>query len=273
MNVRLIADLYNDQPVTPPPGPPTQPREEVLDAVPVEPPPIEADEHSVLGLTELLLKQPARVDRLTREEGRPPELIPRFLAIAVASFGLFSLALVILLNAVNRSALPGFLRERWSHAAAPAVSLWLAYTLGLIAATGICLPSFYFQGLLAGVRMSVLQVTTHVLKGKAATSIMLLGLLPVYFAVMLGLIVFGADRDLLEACLYAGLGLPILAGLWGTQNIYEGVMALTDTLPPERRCARGCFLRRLVLAWAACYTAVTPVMIYKLWEYFSGVLG
>jgi hypothetical protein len=240
--------------------------------VAVEEPPIEVDERSVLGLTELLLKQPGRVDRLTREDSRQPELIPRFLAIAIASFGLFSLALVLLLNSVERGALPEFLRDRWAHTPGMAASLWLAYTLGLVAATGICLPSFYFHGLLAGMRLSVLQVVSHILKGKAATSIMLLGMLPIYFAVMLGLIVFGADQTVVESFLYIGLALPFLAGFWGTANILGGVKALADTLPPER-CHRACFLRRLVFAWAACYTAVTPVMIYRLWEYFSGVLS
>ncbi len=255
MNAKLLEEIYAGG--------------EIVDAVPVEEPPIEADERTVLGLTELLLKQPARVDLLTRDEGRQSELIPRFLAISVGSFGLFSLALVVLLNSVGHAALPAFLRGRWSHTAGPAVSLWLAYTLGLVAATGICLPSFYFQGLLAGVRLSVLQVTSHVLKGKAATSIMLLGMLPIYFALMLGLIVFGATQEVIERFLYFGLALPFVAGLWGTQNIYHGMLTAVDTLPPERRCQRACFLRRLILAWAACYTAVTPVMIYTLWDHFS----
>ncbi|MFO0948613.1 MAG: hypothetical protein U1D30_22265 [Planctomycetota bacterium] len=39
-----------------------------------------------------------------------------------------------------------------------AIKLLLAYNFGLIAAVGVCLPSFYFYGLLAGVRMSMLEV-------------------------------------------------------------------------------------------------------------------
>ena len=61
-------------------------------------------------------------------------------------------------------------------------------------------------------------------------------------------------------------------GLWGTLNILQGVQGVADTLPPER-CHRGCFLRRLVFAWAAVFTAVTPVMIYRLWDYFSAALN
>jgi hypothetical protein len=68
--------------------------------------------------------------------------------------------------------------------------------------------------------------------------------------------------------LYIGLLLPFFAGLWGVASIFQGFMRLADTL----RCAvqRVCFLRRLTLAWAACYTAVTPFMIYALWTHFTG---
>src|SRR5204863_127660 len=78
----------------------------------------------------------------------------------------------------------------WTGAAGPALALGLAYPVGLVASTGICLPAFYFFGLLAGVRASLLQVTAHVLTGKAATALLLLGLLPIYLAVTLGLRVF-----------------------------------------------------------------------------------
>ncbi len=237
-------------------------------------PPVAVNEHSVLGLAELLLKQPGRLDSLTREEERQRELIPRFLAIALASFGLFALALSLLLYRVPAAALPSFLTGHWSRAPlGSAVSLTLAYTLGLVAATGVCLPSFYFYALLSGVKISVLHVTAHIMKGKSATSMMLLGILPIYVAIVLGMIVFEADLPLLTAALYLGLLLPFVAGLWGVRSIYQGFMSLADTLPAERRCRRTCFLRRLTLACAACYSAVTPVMIYTLWDFFAGKLG
>jgi hypothetical protein len=161
--------------------------------------------------------------------------------------------------------------EHWSGAVRPALCLWAAYTLGLVAATGICLPSFYFYGLLAGVKITMVQVTTHVLKGKATTAIMLLGLLPIYLAVVLGLIIFRATPDALQVALGVGLVLPFLAGLWGVRSIYTGFMRLADTLPVKCRDRRACFLRRLTLAWAACYTVVSPVMIWTLWEHLSVV--
>lgn len=230
-------------------------------------PGIDVDDHSTLGLAELLLKNNRQVDSMVREEDRQASLIPRFLGIAVTSFSVFSLALAMLLSLVPAEDLPEFLKQAWIRSPGRAgVSLWLAFTFGLVAATGVCLPSFYFYGLLSGVRITVLQVTAHIMEGMAATSLMLMGLLPIYVAYVLGMIVFHAPADSIRPMIYFGLALPFIAGLYGVRTTLRGFMQLADTLPPERRCRRGCFLRRLTLACSACYTAVTPVMIYKLWD-------
>lgn len=228
------------------------------------------DEHSILGLSELLLKYPQHVDALTRQTREQPELIPRFLAVALISFSVFSLTLILVLSNAHPHTLPAFLARHWAHdPVGSSVSLWLAYTLGLIGATGVCLPSFYFYSLLAGVRISILQVTANVLKAKASTALMLLGVLPIYVAVVLGLFVFQAPLPWLRNAIYLGLALPFLAGMWGVWGLYRGFLGLSDTLAPERRCSRTCFLRRLTLAMAACYSAVTPLMIYSLWTFFA----
>jgi hypothetical protein len=114
--------------------------------------------------------------------------------------------------------------------------------------------------------LSFVQTVAHVVKGMGATSVMLVGLLPVYFAVVLGMIVFKASEPWLLNSLYLGLALPFIAGLWGIRSIYRGFFALVDTIPEEQRYSRGVFLRRLTLAWAAVYTAVTPIMIWTLWN-------
>jgi hypothetical protein len=231
--------------------------------------PLNADERSVLGLAELLLKLPGRLDKLCRDEARQAELIPRFLAIALGSFAIFSAALVLILSAANPEALPPLLAGQWARPGiGPGLSLALAYTLGLVAATGVCLPCFYFYSLLAGVKTSVLQITTQTMRSKAASAVMLMGLLPIYVAVVLGMIVFRVSPAEMQVALYVGLGLPFLAGLFGVYTLYKGFMGLADTLPPQRRCRRECFLRRLTLSMAACYTAVSPVMIYTLWNTF-----
>jgi hypothetical protein len=237
-------------------------------AVPDDEPP--GDDRSVLGLTELLLKDPGRLDRLARDDGRQPLLIPSFLAVGLASFSLFALALVLTFNAAPVAALPDVLAGSWAdRPTASAVALWLAYALGFTLATGVCLPSFYFYGLLAGVRVSWLQVTAQIMKGQASTAMMLMGILPVYLAAALGAVVFGVAPDVLRAVLCVGLVLPFFAGLWGVRSIYVGFLGLSDTLPPERRGDRECWLRRLTASCSACYTAVCPVMIYTLWRYFA----
>ena len=113
------------------------------------------DERSVLGLAELLLKNPSRVDRLARDESRQLLLLPSLLAIGLVSFSLFALGLVLTLGAAPAEALPELLAERWAaHRTTSALALWLAYALGFTLTTGVCLPSFYFYSLLAGVRVS-----------------------------------------------------------------------------------------------------------------------
>lgn len=247
-----------------------------LDALPyvelAEPPVMPVNEHSLVGLVELLLKAPAQLDAWTRDPSRQVELIPRLLTLALTSFALFSAVLVLLFCRANVEVVPSIL-ENWSQSPGPAIALGLAYPIGLVAATGICLPTFYFFGLLAGVRITVLQVATHVLKGKAATAVLLLGLTPIYLSITLGMLIFHADDKAMSAALAAGLALPFLAGLWGVRSIYIGFLGLADTLPAERRCRRTCFLRRLTVAWAAVYTIVTPVMIWSLYQNLVARLG
>jgi hypothetical protein len=232
------------------------------------------NERSVLGLAELLLKEPSQVDSLARDESRQLLLLPSLLAIGLVSFSLFALALVLTLGAAPVEALPEFLVERWTvHRTGSALALWLAYALGFTLTTGVCLPSYYFYGLLAGVRVSWPQVTAQIMKGQASTAMMLMGIVPVYVTLALGGMVFGVPPPLLRGVLYADLVLPFAAGLWGVRSIYLGFLGLSDTLPPQRRCQRECWLRRLTAACSACYTAVCPVMIYTLWGFVADHLA
>jgi hypothetical protein len=154
---------------------------------------------------------------------------------------------------------------RWSDGAW--ASLTLAYVLGMVAATGVCLPSFYFYGLLAGVKLSMLQATAHAVKCLAVTAVVLVGALPIYVAIALGMIVFSAPAEGTQWTIGMGLALPFVAGLGGVYSLFVGFTGLADTLPA---CRRACFLRRLTLAWSVCYSTVTPVMIYWLWTRFAG---
>ena len=88
-------------------------------------------------------------------------------------------------------------------------------------------------------------------------------------ALGLAIVIFRVPGPVREATFWLGLILPFLAGLFGTYSLYRGLAGYADTLPPDRRARRATFLQRLVVSWAACYTAVTPVMIHTLWVFFA----
>jgi hypothetical protein len=218
-------------------------------------------------LIELMLKDRRRLDALIRDESLAPELIPKLLAVALLGFSIFGIASTLILNL--EPSLPAWVpRASWSDGTW--ANLTLAYALGLVAATGVCLPSFYFYGLLAGLKLSMLQSTAHAVKCLAVTSVVLVGALPIYVAVSLGMVVFSAPAEALHLTTALGLALPFLAGLWGVRTLFLGFTDLADTVPACRKFERACFLRRLTVAWAACYTAVTPLMIAWLWTRLSG---
>lgn len=248
-----------------------------------------AGESSQFGLIELLLKDQRRLDRLARSPQLQREFIPLLLAIGLIGYAIFGLALAIVFTLahvwpeltsaaqwlehgggtpIRIVADPGRAAfARWLDGSA--LGLIAAFTLGLIGSIGICLPSFYFYGLLAGVRTTMLQVTTNALKGMASSAVALVGALPIYFAAVLGLLVFDTPEWLIATVCFFGMVLPFITGLYGTRSLYIGFVGLVDTMAADRRCRRECFLRRLLLAWSACFTAVTPVMIFTLWEYLS----
>jgi hypothetical protein len=218
-------------------------------------------------LVELMLKDRRGLDALVRDEGHAPDLIPRLLAVALLGFTIFGISATLIVNL--GTTLPAWVPSaRWADGTW--ASLTLAYVLGLVAATGVCLPSFYFYGLLAGVKLSMLQATAHAVKCLSVTAVVLVGALPIYVAVALGMIVFSAPDDWMRGTIYLGLVLPFIAGLWGVHTLFVGFTDLAETLPARRKAHRAVFLRRLTLAWSACYTTVTPVMIYWLWTRFAG---
>jgi hypothetical protein len=114
-------------------------------------------------------------------------------------------------------------------------------------------------------------VLLHTLKSKASAAVALVGILPIYTTVALSTVVFELPRSLVHLVFFVGLILPFIAGLWGTRSLYLGLAVLCDTLPAHRRAQRECFVRRLVLSWSTIYTAITLIMIFSFWEFFSRV--
>jgi len=243
-----------------------------------------------LGLIELILKNPVQLDRLIRQPHQQAKLLPRFLAISLICFTFFGVALSLVLSATSvwphLFSIDSFITRKQSDLmqfqdfgsqsfAAPwtngnAFRLIAAYAVGLIAATGICLPSLYFYGLLAGVRMTMMDVVLQSLKSKAVAAVTLVGILPIYAALGLAIAIFPIPVPARDAVLLLGLILPFIAGLSGTFSLYRGLSMLTDTMEKSRRVYRECFLQRLVLSWCAVYSAVSPVLIFTLWQRLQG---
>ena len=213
------------------------------------------------NLTEMTLKRPEDLRSVARDEELQPRVVLNLLLIGLAGIALFSVAFTIILACA-----PAL---EW----VPRVSLRdrtvlrpvLTYTIGMVGALGICLPSFYFYGLLAGVRASMLQVTAishHVL---ANTGMVLMGLLPIYVGAILGVIVLGATDGLFYPFLIGmGLLLPFIAGLANLGVMYDGFTDLIKTLPEARAAGRAPMVRLLALAWAALYTTVAPVTLWAV---------
>lgn len=239
-----------------------------------------------LSLLELILKAPKRLDRLIREPARQAELLPRLLAISLIGFTFFGVAMSLVLTTssvwpqlfpmeaviAGREVTPlsfapsgeSSLLTQWLNG--NALRMIVAYAVGLVAATGICLPSLYFYGLLAGVRMTLLDVVLQSLKSKAVAAVTLVGVLPIYATFGLAIAIFPMAIWMRDLLLMLGLILPFIAGTAGTYSLYRGLSGFADTMPAELRQERGCFLERLVLSWAVCYTAVAPVLIFTLWQ-------
>lgn len=218
-------------------------------------------EPTFANLTDMTLKRPEDVRTLARDEEIQPRVVLYLLLIGLAGIGLFSLAFTIILAcAPQLSWVP-----RVSFHDRSILRPVLSYTIGMIGALGICLPSFYFYGLLAGVRASMLQVTAISLHALATTGIILMGLLPIYVGIILAVIVLGATQGLVYPFLVGiGLLLPFLAGLTSLKVMYEGFVDLIRTLPETRMESRAPMVRLLALAWACLYTAVAPVTLWAV---------
>ena len=244
---------------------------------------------TIAGLVDLLLKDQPRLNAIARAKDRQREMVPRLLAVGLLGYAVFGVALALAFTAIGRwptlepiavwlekpeHSPVGFIAlsdasiwSPWTSGSAPA--MLAGYVLGLIGALGICLPSFYFYGLLAGVRVSMLDVAVLAAKTVAAGAVALVGVLPIYVAIVLGAAVFDVSAEIVVPLACLGLLLPFIAGLWGTRTLYVSFLGWCDTMPAERRERRQCFLRRLLFAWSGCYTAIAPVMIYTLWEKLS----
>ena len=151
-----------------------------------------------------------------------------------------------------------------------ALALPLAYAVGIVLAACVCLPSFYFFSLLAGVKMSWLQLVSVLGKGMAANAVLLLGILPIYVALAMGLLIARAPES---AAMDAGgrAAAAVRLGLVGFACHLPGHHGLVGDAALRLAVPAALFLRGLTFSWAAVYAAVVPVMIFRLWESFAAL--
>lgn len=225
-----------------------------------------------LSIVEWILKDTPRLDASLRDRTAVAGVLHRCLWIALAGFTMFGISLSILLHLAPK---PAVLLPHTSWGDGSAFALIGAYDLGLIAACGICLPSFYFYGLLGGIQATMLEVAAHAARALAVTAVVLMGLLPFYLGVALLQVLFLADSKSLHVLLMVGAILPFLAGLWGVAGLKRGFMALAKERTETKavKLQRRAFLDLLLLAWAGVYTAVTPTMIWVLWTKLALCFG
>ena len=208
---------------------------------------------------ELLLKNRSELSELLRDNARQPEALQKLLAISLIGFAVYA----TITGAVLHLGDTNLTRFGWT-------SLLVSYTVGPIATLGICLPSFYFYALLAGVQASALQIAVQAVRAIAVTSVLLLGIMPVYLFVVVGLyIIKGPADDMFVLSLTSGFILPVFAGCYGVVTFYRGFVDLASTLPSQRRRTRARFLSGMAIAQSGLYAFVMPVMIYTLLDSLS----
>src|SRR4051812_3320198 len=198
---------------------------------------------NTLNLVELLLKNRQGLHRLLRRQAAHAGLLPRLLAISLTGFVLFGVTMSLVLTVANRwpsltaiatvidqptHKLISFnaIHSSWGKLgpwiSGQAMVLTGAYAFGLVAASGVALPSLYFYCLLAGVRMSMLEVVVHAIKAKSIAAVALVGILPIYVAAAMGVVIFHPGEYWLQLTIFLGLILPFVAGFWGTASLYQG---------------------------------------------------
>lgn len=203
-----------------------------------------------------------------RVENGQEHTLRRLLTIAMASFFLYGLVMsfVVTMTGAQLSFMTGPDGGRPGP-----LSFSLAYSLGLIGAVGICLPSFYFFALQCGFRPTLRGIVVAIAGGQALTSVFLIGILPVFAAAILGVQLLGGDAELMTTWTTIGLFLPMVAGIVGARELREWFRGLAAMLPAAARARREGVVEFVGVWSTALYVAVAPVLVYQFLVTFGRV--
>ncbi|MFO0878680.1 MAG: hypothetical protein U0840_15170 [Gemmataceae bacterium] len=240
--------------------------EEILETLPAGVEEAPRSIRSAWGLFEVLLKAPDRVNPFIRLPEMQGELSFRFGLITVVGMSLYALSIFAALYFAPPEAVPGLLRDRWDHGTAGLAGLLAAYPAGVLASTFLVLPSYWFLCLLCGVKMPLGEVLTHSLKGKAATTVLVLGIMPIYGVVLAVMILARLPGELINPFLWLSLLLPFVAGLRGAGAIESGFRNVVATTPDLSRSSRAAIPVSLIVLWGLLFTLTAPLVMYRAWD-------
>lgn len=216
---------------------------------------------SALGDLDTLIRNPRGLDAALLDPGALPRWLSGLIRLSVLGLALHGLVVG------GIAQLTGW--QSWLGAL-PVVTLPLTLVGSFLLALAVCLPSFYFYSQLTGLDVSFRFVVVQALRVQAHTSVLLLGMLPVYAAIALGT-VLPIDLDV-EAVLLLGLALPFVVGLSGITALWRSFKHLLPEIPITHE-RRGRFLLRMVLAWGAVFSVVAPVAMWRVGAVIAGWLG
>jgi hypothetical protein len=207
---------------------------------------------------DLLIRDDPQLDNTIMDEGDHVRTIQRLLAVSAAGAVLYGAAVGLTAQFFAVGGVVGGWLGNF-----PLLTLPIALTCAFLIALLVCLPSFYFYTQLSGLDASFRLITAQALRVQARTSVLLLGVLPVYAAVVLAAVVgvLGSGEDLL----IFGVTLPFVVGLAGLVSLYRSFKRLSEVLPVAHT-RRPQFLSWMVIAWAAVYSAVCPIALYRIGE-------
>ena len=219
-------------------------------------------------LLDLLLRDKESTDRLCADRDQAAALLPRLLAIGAASVAAWALVHGGLLLASQQAILPAALADAppwWTP-----IVLFVALEGGLLGAQLAGMPSFTFYALLAGIETHGWRIAVESMRARATAAIMLLGLLPVYLAVGLGLVLVFPDAAWEGRALHGlvlgvgGTALPFIAGLAAPGSLLRAFHRMLSEGLPTGQTRRRPMPLLLVLAWSTLFTALAPLGAWRI---------
>ena len=134
----------------------------------------------------------APADALCADRAEAARLLPRLLGLSTIAIAAFACVQGAVLGLSAQDVPPEGLVGAPLHVAIP--SIFLAYELALTGAQVAGLPTFTFYGLLAGYQTHAGRIGLERARARATAAVVLIGLLPVYLTVALGLLLLHGLR-------------------------------------------------------------------------------